>query len=129
MKKRGILNAPLSAQLARLGHTDGVVIADCGLPLPPGVPVVDLAVTHGLPGFIPVLDAVLDELAVEGATVASEVVAGNPTMWQAVQERLPHVELISHEDLKRASQHARLVVRTGEATPYANVVLRCGVSF
>lgn len=129
MKKRGILNAPLSYQLARLGHTNEIVIADCGLPIPPDVPVVDLAVTHGLPDFLSVLDAVLDEIATEAAIVANEVIDANPTVWQGLQSRLSDIELISHEDLKRASQRARLVIRTGEATPYANAILRCGVSF
>lgn len=129
MKKRGILNAPLSYRLARLGHTDEIVVADCGFPIPPSVPVADLAVTHGLPGFLSVLDAVLDEVAVEGAIVAQEVVDANPDVWQGLQGRLIGVELVSHEDLKRASQQARLVIRTGEATPYSNVILRCGVSF
>jgi D-ribose pyranase len=129
MKKRGILNAPLSYRLARLGHTDEIVVADCGFPIPPPVPVADLAVTHGLPGFLSVLDAVLDEVAVEGAIVAQEVVDANPDVWQGLQGRLIAVELVSHEDLKRASHRARLVIRTGEATPYSNVILRCGVSF
>ena len=129
MKRHGILNAPLIARLAQLGHTDLVVVADCGLPIPAGVPVVDLAVVPGLPGFLPVLDALLSELEVEGASIAGEAEDANPRMWQELQQRFPDAAVVSHEDLKRVCHHARFVVRTGEATPFANVILRCGVPF
>ena len=129
MKRRGIINAPLSGALARLGHTQTVVIADCGLPLPAGVAVVDLAVRFGLPGFFDVLDAVLDEIVVESATVAGEVRAANPGCWEGLRARLQTVELVTHDELKARLQGVQLVVRTGEATPFANVILHCGVPF
>lgn len=129
MKRQGILNAPLSAHLARLGHTDLVVVADCGLPTPPLVPVVDLAVVAGLPPFLPVLDALVAELAIEEAAVAREAEKANPSVWRELRQRFPEAVVISHNELKRASQQARLIVRTGEATPYANIALRCGVPF
>lgn len=129
MKRQGILNAPLSAHLARLGHTDLVVVADCGLPAPPVVPVVDLAVVPGLPAFLPVLDALVAELAIEETAVAGEAEKANPSIWRELRQRFPDAAVISHDDLKSASWQARLIVRTGEATPYANVILRCGVPF
>jgi D-ribose pyranase len=39
------------------------------------------------------------------------------------------VVTVPHEEFKRAMAGAVLFVRTGEATPYANVMLRCGVPF
>lgn len=129
MKRQGILNASLSARLAELGHTDLVVVGDCGLPRPPGVPVVDLAVTFGLPAFLPVLDALTTELAVEATTIAREAEQANPPMWEALRQRFPAAAVVSHEELKELAAGARLMVRTGEATPYANVVVRCGVPF
>ncbi|MEJ2855780.1 MULTISPECIES: D-ribose pyranase [unclassified Saccharothrix] len=130
MKRTGILHATLNAELSRLGHTDEVVVADCGLPIPPGGPVVvDLAFTFGVPSFLQVLDGLLAELVVERAVVAEELDDRNPTCAQALARRLPLIDRISHEDLKARTARARLVVRTGEATPYANVLLRCGVPF
>ena len=54
MKKSGVLHAELAGHLARLGHTDQFLVVDSGFPVPPGVPVVDLRVVYGLPGFAPV---------------------------------------------------------------------------
>ncbi|RKT51802.1 D-ribose pyranase [Saccharothrix australiensis] len=129
MKRSGILHPALNAELARLGHTDELVVADCGLPIPPGPAVVDLAFTFGVPTFLQVLDGLLAELVVERAVVALELADRNPSCAAALAARLPVVDRIGHEQLKARVAGARLVVRTGEATPYANVLLRCGVPF
>ncbi|GGV73357.1 MULTISPECIES: D-ribose pyranase [Streptomyces] len=129
MKKAGILNRHLSAALAELGHTDEVLVCDAGMPIPSGPRVVDLAFRAGVPSFAQVLDGLLDELVVEGATAASEVRTANPETAALLADRFPGLTLVSHERLKELSRGARLVVRTGEARPYANVLLRCGVFF
>ncbi|MBB6348095.1 D-ribose pyranase [Nonomuraea muscovyensis] len=129
MKRGGIINAALAGAVARLGHTDEVLICDSGMPLPPGVPVVDLAFVPGIPSFADVLDGILAEIVVEGATAAEEVRAANPACHAELGERLPVLGYVPHERLKQLSRTSRLVVRTGEARPYANVILRCGVAF
>ncbi|MFD9773528.1 D-ribose pyranase [[Kitasatospora] papulosa] len=129
MKKSGILNRHLAGALAGLGHGDGVLICDVGMPIPPGSRVVDLAFRAGVPSFAEVLDGLLDELVVEGATAAEETAGANPEAARLLTARLPGLELVSHERLKALTSSARLVVRTGEARPYANVLLRCGVFF
>ncbi|WP_158852473.1 D-ribose pyranase [Saccharothrix deserti] len=129
MKKGGILHAELNAALARLGHTDEVVVADCGLPIPAGPLVVDLAFTFGVPSFLDVLDGLLAELVVERAVIAAEVDDVNPLCAAAIDLRLPAAERITHAALKSRVAASRLVIRTGEATPYANVLLTCGVPF
>ncbi|MFB4420424.1 D-ribose pyranase [Streptomyces sp. QL37] len=129
MKKSGILNRHLAGALAELGHGDGVLICDVGMPIPPGPRVVDLAFRAGVPSFAEVLDGLLDELAVEGATAAEEIREANPEAARLLAARLPDLTHVSHERLKALTASARLVVRTGEARPYANVLLRCGVFF
>lgn len=129
MKRRGILNEALAGHLARLGHTDGVVVGDCGLPRPPGVPVVDLAVTFGVPNLAQVLTVLADEIVVEQAAVASETAEQNPAVLQLLRGQFGEPRWVTHEQLKAESVSARLFVRTGEATPFANVILRCGVPF
>lgn len=129
MKRQGILNEQLAAAIARLGHTDVVVVGDCGLPRPPGVPVVDLAVTFGVPSFADVLRALAAEIVVEGCTVAAETADANPDALTLVTELFGVPRRVSHEQLKAQSAGAVLFVRTGEATPYANVLLRSGVPF
>lgn len=129
MQKNGIINSHLAAAVARLRHMDLVVVADSGLPVPPGVEVVDLAVVYGLPSFSAVLAPLLDVAVFEAATAATEIVGANPTCWRLLQSRLGEVQLVPHTELKRLTGLASLVVRTGEASPYANVVLQCGVPF
>lgn len=127
MKKQGILNRELSAEIACLGHTDTFVIADCGLPVPRHVPVIDLSVVFGFPRFEPVLEALLSEVEVEGYTYAQEASGSVVESW------LSHIpgeaKTASHEELKRMVNDAAFVVRTGEDTAWANVILRCGVPF
>ncbi|MFJ8826449.1 D-ribose pyranase [Streptomyces sp. NPDC102467] len=129
MKKSGILNRHLAGATAELGHGDGVLICDAGMPIPAGPRVVDLAFRAGVPSFAEVLDGLLDELVVEAGTAASEVLAANPAAAGLLRERVPSLGFVTHEELKALSAGARLIVRTGEARPFANVLLRCGVFF
>ncbi|MER7737317.1 D-ribose pyranase [Streptomyces sp. NPDC096538] len=129
MKKHGILNRHLSGALAELGHTDGVLVCDAGMPIPAGPRVVDLAFRAGVPSFAEVLEGLLAELAVEGATAAEEVRDANPAAASLLAGHFPDLAYVTHERLKELTSGARLVIRTGEASPYANVLLRCGVFF
>ena len=124
MRKSGLLNPALAGAVARLGHTDTFVIADCGLPIPHDVPVIDLTLTFGIPTFADTLGALLEEVVVEAATIAD-------TTPPEVRSLLPAVPLteVSHDDLKREVARASFVVRTGSTTPFANVILRSGVPF
>lgn len=124
MKKSGLLNPDLNHAIARLGHTDTFVIADCGLPVPTDVPVIDLALVFGIPRFADVLRAILDEIVVEGFTIASETGADVRALFPA-----DGIEEVSHEELKKRVAQAAFVVRSGETTPYANVIVKCGVPF
>ena len=131
MKKRGILNAQLSYLLAALGHKDLFMIGDAGMPIPEGVEVVDLVLTAGVPTFKQVLDAVLDEVQVEGYYLAHEIKEFNPELEEYIKAGLPEaeVEYMPHEDLKKLSGKCRFAIRTGEFSPYPNVILRAGVVF
>jgi len=128
MKREGIINARLAGALAGLGHTDHVMVCDAGLPIPSGPEVVDLAFRYGVPSFEVVLSGLLEELVVEGATAAEEA-ERNPRSYELLTRSLPDLGFVPHEQLKRMVAGAKLVIRTGEATPYSNVILRCGVPF
>jgi D-ribose pyranase len=128
VRRGGIINADLAGSLSELGHTDLVVVCDAGLPIPPGPTIVDLAFRFGVPSFETVLLGLLEELVIEGATAAEEV-EGNARSCELLKTRFPDLAFVPHEELKRMVGGAKLVVRTGEATPYSNVILRCGVPF
>ncbi|MFJ9346734.1 D-ribose pyranase [Streptomyces sp. NPDC101237] len=129
MRKKGILNRDLAGALAELGHGHGVLVCDAGMPIPRGPRVVDLAFRAGVPSFAEVLEGLLDELVVEGATAAAQIREANPAAAGLLDGHFPDLALVPHERLKELSRDAHLVVRTGEARPYANVLLRCGVFF
>lgn len=130
MKRAGLLHAELNAIIAIAGHTQMIVIADAGLPIPNGVRRIDLAVVAGLPDVISVLKAVLDELVLESSTISLEANLQSVDWVSQLHEVLPQPpQEISHEALKALLPQVLAVVRTGETTPYANIVLHCGVNF
>jgi len=126
MKKSGLLNPELLAAIAELGHTDEFVVCDGGLPIPDGLPRIDLAYRPGMPPFLDVLEAIMAEVAAEGAVIAeeaSEAVAGGIENLVGKADRVPH------DEFKDRTYGAKFVVRTGEFTPYSNVIVICGVPF
>ena len=131
MKRTPLLHAELSEVIARLGHGDLLVIGDAGLPIPDGPRRIDLALTANVPRFHEVLAAVLSEMAVESAVVADELAPNNPGVHAELCRQLGQIPMstMSHEDFKAATRVARAIVRSGEFSPYANVILRAGVVF
>ena len=131
MKKRGLLQHALAGVIASMGHTDLLVIADAGLPIPSGVAGIDLAVRCGLPPMLDVTRTVADELQVEEIIVADELLGRDEALPSALRELFPDARFrsVPHDELKRISAQARAVVRTGECTPYHNVILVSGVTF
>lgn len=131
MKKQGMLNREIAAVLARMGHTDQLVIADCGLPIPDNVTCIDVSIRQGVPDFLTVLQAVLDDMQIEAITLAEEIRDQNPLLQQHVIDETGDIPLsyISHEALKERISHAKAVIRTGENTPFANAILQSGVIF
>lgn len=131
MKKIGILNSEISRVISELGHMDIIMIADAGLPIPPDVKRIDLALKKGVPSFIETVETVLLEMCVEKAYVAEEMGAASAGLKEELIAVLPSVQIkvITHEELKALTHQSKAVIRTGEFTPYANVVLVAGVIF
>ncbi|MEG1407063.1 MAG: D-ribose pyranase [Ruthenibacterium sp.] len=131
MKKDRILNPALIQAIAAIGHTEYFVIADAGLPIPKGVEVIDLSLTKGIPHFSQTLEAVLTELVVEQYYVACEMSEKSASLYEDTQEALCNCKKqeVSHETFKAMLPQAKVVVRTGETTPYANIILVAGVNF
>lgn len=133
MKKNGILNAPLSKIVAALGHTDRLVICDSGLPVPKNSEVIDLALTKNIPRFIDTLKIILEELAVEEAVIAAEINKRNKPVMNEIKSLMNGIKIrkVPHEKFKELTRqkYTTVFVRTGEATPYANIILIAGVTF
>jgi D-ribose pyranase len=135
MKRTRLLNSELSYAISRIGHTGSITVCDAGLPIPAGVKRIDLAIERGYPSFIKTLDAILSEMMVEEVVVASEIHQTNPEVFQAMMEAFqrhemqPGVTEVPHVEFKRLTQDSEVIVRTGECTPFANVILKSGVIF
>ncbi|KGX90737.1 ribose pyranase [Pontibacillus halophilus JSM 076056 = DSM 19796] len=128
MKRHGLLNSHITKVLADLGHTDTIVVADAGLPIPPGVEKIDVSLSEGVPSFLDVISILQEEMVVERATVAEEMERNVP-VHTGFHERCKTVDYVSHETLKESLTKAKAVIRTGEVTPYANCILHAGVTF
>lgn len=132
LKKHGILNSEISKVLTDLGHTDKVVIADAGLPIPKNVKKIDLAISLSDPSFIKILKVVLNDMKVEEVILAEEIKKHNPSQLKAIEAILVEdekINYISHEEFKEQLEGVKAVIRTGEATPYSNIILQSGVLF
>lgn len=128
MKKAALINSEMSHCIASLGHTDMLVIADAGLPIPVGTQRIDLALTNGIPSFFDTLKVVLTEMYIEKVIVAEEMLKSSPAMYDKIKTLLETtpIEIITHADFKQRTRLARVIVRTGEFTPYANIILVSG---
>ncbi|MEO2202725.1 D-ribose pyranase [Paenibacillus pabuli] len=132
MKRNGILNSHISKILSDLGHTDMIAIADAGLPVPEGVVKIDVALKLGTPSFQEVVELIADDMVIERVIVAEEIKEGNPAALRFVTEKFGNNAIdasVNHEQFKALTRQVKAVIRTGEATPYANCILQSGVHF
>lgn len=131
MKKIGLLNSDISTVISQLGHTQHIVICDAGLPIPAGVKRIDLAVVPGLPSFADILEAVLLEMQVERVIYAEELKQAQPQLFAHIQSTFADTrqEAVSHEQFKLLTKDSVAIIRTGECSPYANIILQSGVTF
>lgn len=132
MKKGKVLHGDISGLIAEMAHTDTILIGDAGMPVPEGVWMIDLALTEGMVPFMDVVKAVMAELCVEKAYITEEMEEKSPAKRAELLDFIDgefEVEEIPHEDLKKRSEDCKAVIRTGEFTPYANIMLQSGVLF
>ena len=133
MKKTGILNSDISRVLSYLGHTDRICIGGCGLPIPDCTERIDLALCFGEPGFMRTLSVVAEDMKVEKIVLAEEIKTQNPSVLKAIEELFAgqnvETEFVPHTELKEQTKECKAVIRTGETTPYANIILQSGCIF
>ena len=133
MKRAGILNSEISRVLSYLGHTDTICIGDCGLPIPEEVERIDLALCFGEPTFMRTLEIVAADMKIEKIVLAEEIKTQNPNVLSQIEALFEgqgiEVAYVSHAELKLQTHDCKAVIRTGETTPYANVILQAGCIF
>ncbi len=135
MKRNGILNADISRVLSYMGHTDTLAVGDCGLPIPEETERIDLALKLGVPSFMEVLEEVAKEMKIEKVVLAEEIREKYPNIHEEILELVNKmdtecsVEYVSHTKLKAQTKTCKAVIRTGETTPYANIILQSACLF
>lgn len=139
MHKGQLFNSEIIKILSRMGHTDQIAIGDAGLPIANDISRIDLALTYGVPSFMQVFQTVSHDMQIEKVILAEEIIAHNPQIHEQILEQIKKIEQVqhncidilylSHEQLKQQTHHCKAVIRTGECTPFANVILQSGVIF
>ncbi len=131
MKKSGVLNSDISRVLSYMRHTDTICISDCGLPCPDETELIDISLEKGVPDFVRVLKAVVNDMSVEKIFLAEEIRVKNPAVLKEIQTLLPGVktDFMPHEEFKKKLLSCKAVVRSGEASPYANIILQSACIF
>lgn len=126
MLKRGILNPNVLSLLARVRHTNTLVIADRGFPFWPEIETVDISLVDDVPTVRQVLGAQLSNFVVGAAFMAEEF---NRENFPAVQQEYAYllapvpIRFEPHVDFKKRVPRAVGLIRTGDTTQYGNIIL------
>lgn len=125
MKKKGIINPELAYALADLGHMDSFVICDMGFPIPKGAKKIDLTLTAGMPEFMPVFKACLNEVAVQYIALMDGVKTANKDLDDDIKNMRHNqeIEYMSFDDFREKVKDAKFFIRTGETRPCSNIYL------
>jgi len=131
MRKGKLLNSVIVSSLSKLGHTDQLTIGDAGLPIPDTTKRIDLALVKGVPGFVETVQAIAEDMVIESVILAEEIKTENPDVLAEMEKLFGDIEIVfvSHEAFKKQTSVSKAVIRTGECTPYANIILQSGVNF
>lgn len=126
MLKTGILNPHVLKLLARFRHTNSIVIADRGFPSWPQLETVDLSLVDDVPTVLQVLSAMRAQCVIGEAWMAQEFLSANDRRTRSrfvTALKGASLSFEPHVDFKKRVPKAIGLIRTGDTTPYANVIL------
>ena len=126
MLKTGILNPHLSSLLARVRHTNTLVIADRGFPFWPSLETVDISLVDDVPTVLEVLRALRPNFHIGKAWMAQEFLRHNSPKTRAAFSAALRGVVLSYEphpEFKKRVSQAVGLIRTGDTIQYANLVL------
>jgi len=126
MLKTGILNPAVLDLLARVRHTNTLVIADRGFPFWPEIETDDLSVVDDLPTVAQLVAALRPNFVIGHVFAAENVKTANSpeklARHLAALDGLP-ITYLSHAELKQRVPNAIGLIRTGDTTQYGNLIL------
>ena len=126
MLKTGILNPQINSLISRVRHTNTLVIADRGFPFWPVIETVDISLVDDVPTVLQVLSALRGNFVIGKAWMAQEFLANNTAKTRAAFAAALRGIQLTHEphvEFKKRVPHAIGLIRTGDATQYANMIL------
>ena len=129
MLKTGILNPAINSLLCRIRHTNTLVISDRGFPFWPQIETVDISLIDDIPRVLDVLQALTRNFVIAQAFMAEEFLSVNrPATKDAFTEALNGTPILyePHVIFKRRVPEAIGLIRTGDTTQYANIILESG---
>jgi D-ribose pyranase len=129
MKEVGIVNRELSRVLSEQGHGDLLMVVDAGFAIPKGADVVDISLAENSPMVIDTLQELKKFFSVEKLIFANDTKEVSPTLFKNIKKlfgKSVPVEMVTHPEIKEISKRVKAVIRTGDFTAYANVILVSG---
>ncbi len=126
MLQSGILNPRVLDLIARIRHTNTLVISDWAFPFWPEIETVDISLTHNIPTVLDVLDLLTPVFKIGRIWQADEFVTCNPPEtvdgFAASFGSIP-LTREPHSDFKKRVPRAIGLIRTGDVTPYGNIII------
>ena len=129
MKEIGIVNRELSRVLSEQGHGDLLMVVDAGFAIPKGADVVDISLAENSPMVLDTLQELKKFFSVEKLIFANDTKEVSPTLFKNIKKlfgKSVPVEMVTHPEIKEISKRVKAVIRTGDFTAYANVILVSG---
>lgn len=129
MKEVGILNREVSKVISEQGHQDLLMVCDAGFSTPKDVEVIDISLKENSPTVVEFLNELKKFFSVEKIILANQTKNTNPSYFNeitSVFDDNPEVETIDHKELKELAKQVKAIIRTGDFTAYANVILVSG---
>lgn len=120
---RHLLHPEIAALIRRVNHTQMLLIADRGFPVPRVDTIIDLALASDIPTIPQVLDAIAPDLPMDRLLAADELGHASPERLSAYQRSASRVERVPHLRFKELARYAVGCIRTGDSVPYANVLV------
>jgi D-ribose pyranase len=129
MKEVGIVNRELARLLSEQGHGDLLMVVDAGFAIPKGADVVDISLSENCPMVIDTLKELKKFFSVEKLIFANDTKSVSPTLFNNIRKlfgKSVPVEMVTHPQIKEMGHKVKAVIRTGDFTAYANVILVSG---
>jgi D-ribose pyranase len=126
MLKSGILNPAINSLLSRVRHTNTLVIADRGFPCWPQIETIDISLVDDVPRVLDVLRAIRANFNAGSVVMAEEFLTHNTAeVRNKFDAALDGIQLVfePHITLRLRVPSAIGLIRTGDTTQYANMIL------